>query len=159
MQFSTTVNNSGSSSIQNNASATSDNAGTSNASAWVFTTSGAVQGGNVSLTYSKRAFNETKNADATSIAASKNDYITYTLTVTNNGNIEADNFIVTDDLSQVTPYADITDNGGGTLSGNVLSFPAITVPAGGSVSRSFRVQVKNSLGNTQTYDHDQHLRQ
>jgi len=35
-------------------------------------------------------------------------------------------------LSQVLPYADISDNGGGTLSGNVINYPPITVPVGGS---------------------------
>jgi uncharacterized repeat protein (TIGR01451 family)/LPXTG-motif cell wall-anchored protein len=151
VQFSATVNSNGSSSVQNTATASSDNAGSATASAWVFTSGNAVLGGNVSLSYSKRAFNNTKNVDATSIAASKEDYITYTLTVINSGNTPADNFVVTDDLSQVLPYADITDNGGGSVSGNIISFPGITVPSGGSVTRSFEVRVKFSLDDTQTY--------
>jgi uncharacterized repeat protein (TIGR01451 family) len=151
VQFSATVTGNGSSSIQNNATASSDNAGSATASAWVFVNGSSVLGGNVSLNYTKRAFNDTKNADATSIVASKEDFITYTLTVNNSGNSPATNFIVTDDLSQVLPYADITDNGGGTVSGNTISFPGITVPANGSVTRSFRVRVKYSIGDTSTY--------
>ncbi|HYV33262.1 MAG TPA: LPXTG cell wall anchor domain-containing protein, partial [Candidatus Limnocylindria bacterium] len=37
------------------------------------------------------------------------------------------------------------------LNGNVLSFPGITVPAGGSVSRSFQVRIKASLSATLSY--------
>ena len=103
------------------------------------------------LSYQKRAFNDTKNADATAVVASKEDFITYTLTASNSGNTPATNFIVTNDLSQVLPYADITNNGGGTVSGNAISFPGITVPANGSVTRSFRVRVKFSIGDTSTY--------
>ena len=149
VQFSATVNSNGSGSIQNNASATSDNAGSASASAWVFTS--GVLGGSVSLNYQKRAFNDTKNVDATSVVAAREDYITYTLTATNNGNTPASNFIITDDLSQVLPYADVSDNGGGSVSGNTITFPGITVPAGGSVTRNFRVRVKYSLSDTQTY--------
>jgi uncharacterized repeat protein (TIGR01451 family) len=102
--------------------------------AWVFIS--GVQGGNVSLNYSKKAWNDSKGADATSVNASKEDYITYTLTVTNNGNTPANSFVITDDLSGVLPYADMSDNGGGTVSGNVITYPALTIPAGGSVSKS-----------------------
>ncbi len=147
-----TYNNNGSS-IQNVANATSDNAGSVQASAWVFINSSNnnVLGSSVNLAYNKKAWNETKNADATSVIASKEDYITYTLTATNNGNVSADNFIITDDLSQVLPYADVSDNGGGYLSGNVISFPAISVPAYGSVSKSFKVRVKYSLADNLGY--------
>ena len=56
------------------------------ASAWVFVNgNGNVLGGNVNLTYSKSAFNNTKNQDATAVIASREDYITYTLTVQNSG--------------------------------------------------------------------------
>jgi|GEM_PF-3563553 uncharacterized repeat protein (TIGR01451 family) len=149
--YEATVSGNGSSSIQNTATASSDNAGTVSASAWVFVSGSNVLGGNVNLTYSKSAFNNTKNQDATIAPADRNDSITYTLTVSNSGNTPAGNFVITDDLSQVLPYADITDNGGGTLSGNVISFPGIDVPANGSVTRSFEVRVKNSLSSTLGY--------
>ncbi|MBI5530867.1 MAG: DUF11 domain-containing protein [Candidatus Doudnabacteria bacterium] len=150
INFQATVNNSNSS-IQNIAMVSGDNASSVQDDAWVFTNTGSVQGGNVSLTYSKRAINETKSQDATSVVASKEDYITYTLTASNNGNTPANNFIITDDLSQVLPYADIVDNGGGSVNGNVISFPGLTVPAYGSVSRSFKVRVKYSLADNLAY--------
>ena len=152
IDFQVSVNGNTSASIQNIANASSDNAGTVQASAWVFINgTGNVLGSNVNLSYSKSAFNNTKNQDASSIAASKEDYITYTLTVSNSGNSPANNFIITDDLSQVLPYADMSDNGGGSLNGNIITFPGITVPANGSVTRSFQVRVKYSLSPSLSY--------
>ncbi len=151
VNFQARVYNNNNSSIQNIAVASGDNASSVQDDAWVFVNIGSVQGSNVSLTYSKKAFNETKNQDATAVNASKENYIVYTLTATNNGNTPANNFVITDDLSQVLPYADISDNGGGTVSGNVISFPGLTVPAYGAVSRSFKVRVKFSLADNLSY--------
>jgi uncharacterized repeat protein (TIGR01451 family) len=150
--FQARVNSNGSSSIQNTATASSDNAGSVQASAWVFVNgSNFVQGSSINLSYSKSAFNNSKNQDASAIAASTGDLITYTLTVSNSGNQPANNFVVTDDLSQVLPYADIVDNGGGNINGNVISYPGITVPANGSVTRSFQVRIKSSLSSSLSY--------
>ncbi len=151
INFQARVNSSSNTSIQNFATASGDSVSSVQDDAWVFVNPGNVAGGNVSLTYSKRAWNDSKNADATSINAAKEDYITYTLTVTNTGNAPANSFVITDDLSAVLPYADISDNGGGTVSGNVISFPGITVPAGGSVSKSFKVRVKFFLADNLSY--------
>jgi uncharacterized repeat protein (TIGR01451 family)/LPXTG-motif cell wall-anchored protein len=152
LNFSATVNSNSNSSIQNIATASSDNAGSVQASAWVFVNgSNNVLGSNINLNYSKSAFNTTKNQDATAVVASTEDYITYTLTVTNSGNAPANNFVITDDLSQVLPYADVTDYGGGTLNGNAISFPGITVPANGSATRTFQVRVKFSLASNLSY--------
>ncbi|MBI3231493.1 MAG: DUF11 domain-containing protein [Candidatus Doudnabacteria bacterium] len=151
---------SGSQSIQNTARAWGDGTSQVQDDAWVFVNvynptctvnCGAVFGGNVNLVFSKRANNDTKGADAANVVASKEDYITYTLTVTNIGNAPANSFIITDDLSQVLPYADLVDNGGGILSGNVISYPGITVPQGGSVSKSFKVRVKFHLATNLSY--------
>lgn len=139
-----------STSLQNIARASADSVSTVQDDAFV--TVGCVQGSNINLVFSKKAWNDTKNVDATSTNAAREDFITYTLTVTNTGNSDAANFVITDDLSGVLPYADFVDNGqGGTLSGNVITFPAVTVPAGGTVTKTFRVRVKYSLSNSLTY--------
>lgn len=107
--------------------------------------------GQTNLVFSKKAFNDTKNVDATTTPASREDFITYTLTVTNTGNLPANNFVITDDLSGVLPFADMVDAGGGTVTNNVITYPAVTVPAGGSVSKSFKVRVKFSLADNLTF--------
>ncbi len=136
--------------IVNTATASSSNAASVSASATVII-NGQVLGNNVNLILSKVAINNTKNVDATAVAASKEDFITYTLRVTNTSNAAANNFVITDDLSKVLPYADIVDKGNGTLNGNVISFPAQTIPAGGSVTVSFQVRVKFFLANNLSY--------
>ncbi len=101
--------------------------------------------GQSNLVLSKKAWNDTKNVDATTTPASREDFITYTLTVNNTGSQVANNFVITDDLSSVLTFADMVDNGGGTISNNVITFPSVNVPANGSVTKSFKVRVKYSL--------------
>lgn len=103
------------------------------------------------LTFSKRAFNITKNQDATTGPASRGDSIIYTLTVSNNTGSPVSNFVITDDLSGVMPFVDMTDNNGGVVSGNVITFSAVNIPAGASVSKAFEVKIKESLAPNLTF--------
>jgi uncharacterized repeat protein (TIGR01451 family) len=113
----------------------------------------SVKGENINLQFSKRARNDTQNvSDATTTTANRGDLITYTLVVTNTGNSAATNFVISDDLSGVLAFADMVDLGGGTLSGNIISFPGVTVPAnGGTVSKTFQVRIKPSLQTNLTF--------
>lgn len=101
--------------------------------------------GQPNIVQSKKAWNDTKNQNAESTSAVREDYITYTLTVTNTGTANAESYVIQDDLSGVLPFADMIDNGGGTLNGNVISYAPVTVPQGGSVSKTFKVRVKYNL--------------
>jgi uncharacterized repeat protein (TIGR01451 family) len=134
--------------IQNLARATADNTSSVQDDAFVLVNT-TTQASN--LFFGKRAFNDTKNADAQTVPANREDFITYTLTVTNNGSGPATNFVITDDLSGVVPFADLVPDGTVIHSGTTVSFPAVTIPAGSSVSRSFRVRVKFGLPATQSF--------
>lgn len=104
-----------------------------------------------SVLLAKSAWNDTKNVNATTQAASREDYITYSLTVRNTGGSDVVGYVVTDDLSGILPLADMTDLGGGTLSGQTISYPAVTIPVGGVVTKNFRVRVKYSLAPNISY--------
>lgn len=159
--FDATVTAGGVQTLTNTAQGAADNFPSFQDTASVFVTSGAVLGANVNMNYSKSAFNSTQNINATSAPANPEDYITYTLTAANTGNSTASGFVISDDLSNVLPYADMVDMGGGYMNGSVILWPAQDIPAGASVSKYFKVRVKyqlpagnismiNSYGNTVT---------
>lgn len=107
--------------------------------------------GRARIVQSKTAYNNTKGADATKVNASREDYITYTLTAKNTGTGTENNYVVRDDLSKVLPLADIIDYGGGYLDGNEIVFPETDIRAGQQVSQSFKVRVKYSLSPQLSY--------
>lgn len=136
--------------VCNTATVTSSNAGTATDTACV-NINPNIQNQNILLNFSKKAWNDTKNVDAQSTPAAREDFITYTLTVTNTGNATAPNFVITDDLSGVLALADMVDKGGATLNGQTLSYPGIDIAAGQSVSRMFKVRVKYGLASNLSY--------
>lgn len=107
--------------------------------------------GTPNIVLSKRAFNDTKNIDATKVNASREDFITYSLVTTNTGTADAVNYVISDDLSQVLPLADMVDTMGGTLSGQTISYPAVTIHPGETVVKTFKVRVKASLAANLSY--------
>lgn len=108
-------------------------------------------GGHPNIDISKRAFNDTKNIDATSTDAARGDYITYTLVTTNNGNASQTNYVIRDDLSQVLPLADMISTNGGSMSGNTITYPSVTIKAGETVIKTFKVRIKQSLSAQLSY--------
>ncbi|QQS23304.1 DUF11 domain-containing protein [bacterium] len=101
--------------------------------------------GTPNIVQAKTAFNNTKNADAVSVKAERGNTITFTLKTTNSGTADSVNYIITDDLSGVLPLADLVDLGGATLEGNILTFPAVTIKPGETITKTFQVKVKSSL--------------
>jgi hypothetical protein len=96
---------------------------------------------------SKSGVNNTQNnADATTVKANGGDTITFTLRADNAGKT-AGITDMTDSLTDTLEYADLVDNGGGTFDQNAgtLSWGKVSVPAGGSITRTFTVRVKNPI--------------
>jgi uncharacterized repeat protein (TIGR01451 family) len=83
--------------------------------------------------------------------AKAGDILTYTLYVTNTGAVHYEGFVVTDDISSVLVYADMLDNGGGTVSGGTITWDPITIPAGETVAKTFQVQIQNPLPENCTF--------
>lgn len=98
---------------------------------------------NASFQLSKSAFNESQGVNAQSAMANAGDTINYTLTYKNTGSITANNVVIEDELADVLALADIINTGEGQMNGTKIVFPAITVPAGVSIGKTFQVRVKN----------------
>ncbi len=107
--------------------------------------------GEPNIVISKRAYNDTKGVDATTTPADRGNYITFTLTTTNTGTEDAKNYVIRDDLSGVLPLATLVDSNGGTLNGNILTYPSVTIKPGQTVTKTIKVQVKTSLAPTISY--------
>lgn len=107
--------------------------------------------GEANIVISKKAYNDTKGVDATSTHADRGNYITFTLTTTNTGDEDARNYVIRDDLSGVLPLATLIDSNGGTVNGNILTYPAMTIKPGQTVTKTIKVQVKSSLAPTLSY--------
>lgn len=84
---------------------------------------------NVSLTKTL-----TGNTSATPGEASPNASLTYTVTATNTGSTAATGYGISDAVPANTSFVSATS--GGTLSGNIVNWTNLTVPANGSVSVS-----------------------
>ena len=93
----------------------------------------------------KSAYNQTQGMAAQSVQANPGDVITYTLTYRNNGSVEITGAVIFDSLSDVLLLADVTNTGEGSMSGNTIIFPTITVPAGVSIDKTFQVRVKDFI--------------
>lgn len=108
---------------------------------------------------SKKAKNVTQGLeDATTKAANGGDVIEYSLTTTNQGDGDLkDAVLLPEDLADVLQYAllDTTSLQGGTFDQqtNALSWnDKVTIKAGQSVTRTFRVTIKNPIPETTSPD-------
>jgi uncharacterized repeat protein (TIGR01451 family) len=69
--------------------------------------------------------------------------VTYTLTVTNVGTRDATGVILTDTLPEHTTFVGAGD--GGTRTAGTVTWPAFSVPSGGSVTRTLTVRINRPL--------------
>lgn len=83
--------------------------------------------------------------------ANAGDKIKYTLTTTNQASTVASKYIVVEDLADVMNYADVdvASSNGATLTGTKLTWPAKDIPAGGTITNTFVVTVKDPVPNTE----------
>jgi uncharacterized repeat protein (TIGR01451 family) len=127
----------------NSATVTSSNAGSATDTAQVIVS----RSGTVNLTLAKKAFNNTRGVDATTIVAQAGDVITYTLSVQNTGNIAAEGFIFEDDIADILQLADLTNYDGATYdsANKRLKWNAMNIPANSKVEKTFAVRVKNPV--------------
>jgi len=110
---------------------------------------------------SKTAANLTQNiSNADGTTAQPSDVITYTLSAQNTGNANATGYVMQEDLTDVLEYADVVDLDGGSLNGNLLTWPTATIIAGTTLTHKVTVRVKNPVpntappaGNPNSYDH------
>jgi len=107
------------------------------------------------LVLSKTAFDLSrltggKPTNATTITAQPGDVIQYTLTTSNTGDGAQPSYVTSDQIPYILQYANLTSAGGGTLNTatNTISWPAATIPAGGKLTETFTVQIKNPIPST-----------
>ncbi len=92
-------------------------------------------------------FNTTKNADATTVTASPEDNLTYTLTVRNTGDETISGYVVETNISDLSELAVLTDAQGANYnaSTNSLMWTPLDIPVNGSIEKQFTVRVKPTL--------------
>ncbi len=96
------------------------------------------------LALSKSAYNITQGVNASSVAAQEGDRIRYTLQVRNTGDVSMPDYIISDDISDILEYAEVVNLGGGNLVSGIISYPAVDIDSGETVSRTFEVEVKSN---------------
>ncbi len=143
--FNATVNAGASQTITNVAQVFADNASSVNAQASVVV--GSVLGGNINLVLSKRAFNQTQNVNATQVTAKAGDIIVYTLSVQNQGNVTATNYVFQDNLADVLQLSMLNDFGGASFDLGTLTvtWPQVSINAGQTVEKTFSVKVNSTF--------------
>ena len=103
------------------------------------------------LAYSKTASNITQSiTNANNTTAKGGDTVSYTLTVKNSGKLSVKGFVIQESVSDILDYASLQNLNGGTLNvkTGILSWPAVTIPALGSVSKTFTTVVKTPVPKT-----------
>ncbi|MGE5298116.1 MAG: hypothetical protein ACM3KM_03060 [Acidobacteriaceae bacterium] len=114
---------------------------------WIYRVVKERQNKAAEVTQSIAAFNQSKNADATTVAAQPRDVIVYTMTVENKSNKVASGYEVSVDISDISQKATLIDAQGANYdsANNSLVWTPLDVPANGSFEKNFTVRIKDSL--------------
>lgn len=96
---------------------------------------------------SKSVLNNTTKEEGVRAKAKPGDLLTYTLRTRNTGTAGV-SFTVEDDISDILKSADVvTISDGGSVSGNIIRWPAAQINPGQEIVRTFQVKVKNLTSN------------
>jgi uncharacterized repeat protein (TIGR01451 family)/LPXTG-motif cell wall-anchored protein len=83
------------------------------------------------------------------VPARPNDIIEYHLITRNSGAGTVNNFVIQDDLSNVLDNTTfLSASNGGSLSGNTVVYPQVSIAAGQTIERTFKVKVNNQAENS-----------
>lgn len=106
--------------------------------------------GTACLILFKQAANVTTNTpDANGTTAKPGDVITYTLSTKNTGKSTIKKFVVSENISDILDYADVTDYHGGVKDDkNIVRWPAADIKAGATLEQKLTIKVKNPLPQT-----------
>lgn len=104
------------------------------------------------ISNSKKVKNVTQKTEYDSSTKAKaGDILEYALTVNNSGNIEQTDYVIQPDtVADILEYADISSHAGANYDQTTqkLSWPAMNIPAGGSVTKTFQVTMKSPVPTT-----------
>lgn len=100
---------------------------------------------NAAVSRSVVVSNDTKNTRGAAVDAGREDYLTYTFTATNLTGALQYNVALQVDLSGVLPLVDVVDNGGGTITGSTITYPAQDMGVATTTTKTLRVRVKYFL--------------
>ena len=105
---------------------------------------------------SKSVSNITENiTNANNTTAQAGDVIKYDISAKNTGTNVVNGYIFTDNLSYVLDYSNLVNNDAGNLgTNNILSWPAININPGQTVSKIFEVKIDNPIPQTPTSTSD-----
>jgi uncharacterized repeat protein (TIGR01451 family) len=97
------------------------------------------------------------NVNATTVTAKAGDKVSYTITVENKGERDATNVQLKENLADLLEYSGLIDNGNGTFNSTdkTLSWNPVAIKAKSKESRTFVVQLLNTIPTTNTGKSDQ----
>ncbi len=99
----------------------------------------------------KQARNVTQDIDdANNTTAAGGDVIVYTLSVKNTGTADVDDFVIEENISDILQYADTQDLNGARRDNDtgIIKWSAADIDAGRTITREFRVKIKNPIPQT-----------
>jgi hypothetical protein len=92
-------------------------------------------------------FNQTKNADGSTVDAAPKDVLVYTLSVQNTSEDTISGYVVETSIDDISELATLTDAAGANYNAttNALMWTPLDIEPSGSIEKTFTVRVKDTL--------------